>query len=82
MYGVCTLCLWLALYSRMTTVSHAQIRETEICTRVQTFVNMMQVGIVTSPEASPEETRAVELANVRMRAMIAATLKDIPCGKW
>lgn len=79
LYGACILCLWLVVWQKGRVVQRAEIKQTEVCTRVQTFVDMMEVGIPVPPNATTEEERMTDMANERVRVLLSAALGDV-CG--
>lgn len=81
LYGACILFISLVLCSKTRVVQRAEVREVEVCARVQAFVDAISVGIVVSPSPTEEERKAVELANARMRSLLTVLLRDGVCGR-
>lgn len=58
----------------------SRIKEVELCTQVETFVRVMETGIITSPQPTQEETAAVDLANSRIRSLLQTAIQATDCG--
>lgn len=78
--SVCLLLLAVGMWSRSSS-QQARVREqTEICTRLDIFVSLVQTGIVPPPNPTEEQIVATELANSKLRVALQAALGQSPCG--
>lgn len=78
--GIVILATVICLSVRERARYRAEVRETEMCTEMETFVRVMQAGIITSPEPTKEESAAVELANSRIRGLLDSAIQMSACG--
>lgn len=50
------------------------------CAEFQAFIQTVEAGVPISPDATSEERAAMELANIRVRELLAVAIANLSCG--
>lgn len=56
------------------------VEQARVCAQVETFTRIVQVGVIPSPNPTPEEVAAVDRVNAMMRQLLEAALSGGGCG--